>query len=146
METLTEQATQLRQQVQRLGATGKGREFPSKLRAALREHAQLRRTEGASLRVIGEELGVSDRTLWYWLRDKSQESKTGRRRKRRAGESAVVEDRSHKNRKSAGRLLPVQLVEEIVNRQASIVVHGPRGVRVEGLDLPALAELLRRLS
>lgn len=40
------------------------------------------------------------------------------------------------------RFVPVSVVEEA----AGIVVHGPRGVRVEGLDVAGVAELLRRLA
>jgi hypothetical protein len=41
------------------------------------------------------------------------------------------------------RFVPVAVVEE---RAGRIVVHGPHGVRVEGLDLAGVAELLRRLA
>jgi len=37
---------------------------------------------------------------------------------------------------------PIQVVEQ----RASFVVHGPRGLRIEGLDFDGLAELVRRLG
>lgn len=35
---------------------------------------------------------------------------------------------------------------EIVDARRDLVVHGPHGLRVEGLDLDGVAELLRRLG
>jgi transposase len=123
METLAEQALRLKQQVKRLEGQGSERRFPSELRAALMGHAEARRAEGASLRAIGAELGVSDRTLWYWLRKGCE-----------------------KRPKAASKLLPVRVVEVSSRQRTAVLLHGPGGVWVEGLDVPALAELLRRLS
>lgn len=43
------------------------------------------------------------------------------------------------------RFVPVSVVADVTT-PAQIVVHGPGGVRIEGLDLGAVAELLRRLA
>jgi transposase len=124
MENLAEQALRLQQQVRRLGGVGTGRRYPRALRKALTAHAEARQAEGATLEVIGSELGMSSRTLWYWLR-KQPEVK----------------------RQARARLLPVQVVEaQMQQQQGSIVVHGPRGMRIDGLDVATLAELLQRLS
>jgi predicted transcriptional regulator len=37
-------------------------------------------------------------------------------------------------------------VEIEAQPRAAVVVHGPHGIRVEGLDLDSVAELLRRLA
>ena len=37
-------------------------------------------------------------------------------------------------------------IEVVVPRGDGVVVHGPHGVRIEGLDLDSVAELLRRLG
>ncbi|MEO7034547.1 MAG: hypothetical protein ABI548_11615 [Polyangiaceae bacterium] len=37
-------------------------------------------------------------------------------------------------------------IEVVVPRAEGVVVHGPHGVRIEGLDLDGVAELLRRLG
>ena len=42
-------------------------------------------------------------------------------------------------------LVPVQIVEGLEARRA-LVVRGPRGIVVEGLDVDSLAELIRALS
>ncbi len=34
----------------------------------------------------------------------------------------------------------------VVDARSAVVVHGPRGLRIEGLDAAGLAELLRRLA
>jgi len=49
----------------------------------------------------------------------------------------------------AATMLPVDVVteaEDVVDEPQSPVVYGPAGVRVEGLDVAGVAELLRRLS
>lgn len=45
--------------------------------------------------------------------------------------------------KETPRFVPVTVVETPAGR---LVVHGPGGVRVEGLDVAGVAELLRRLA
>ena len=37
-------------------------------------------------------------------------------------------------------------VEVVEGRRSAIVVHGPSGLRIEGLDIEAVAELVRRLG
>jgi hypothetical protein len=37
-------------------------------------------------------------------------------------------------------------VEVVAEAASSFTVHGPRGLRIEGLDLASLADLLRRLA
>ena len=42
--------------------------------------------------------------------------------------------------------VPVEIVQSVEPVAPRIVVHGPRGLRIEGLDLGAVVELVARLS
>jgi len=78
-----------------------------------------RRRQGATLLAVGGEIGMNWKTLARWV-----------------GE-----------RKTASRFERVQVAAApaaIVS--ASLVVHGPRGLRIEGLDVGGVAELVRRLG
>jgi hypothetical protein len=44
------------------------------------------------------------------------------------------------------RLVPVRVLAGSAQRGAGVVVHGPRGITVEGLDVLGVAELIRALS
>ncbi len=91
--------------------------FPSSLQRQLLSYAERRWAEGASTPVVAAETGVNRHTLAYW--------------------------RAHQRTRT--KLRAVRVVES-ENGPAGIIVHGPSGVRIEGLDLDGLAELLRRLS
>lgn len=65
--------------------------------------------------MIGDELGISWKTLARWL----------------------------SGRKPASRLRRVQV---IAPTRAEVVVHGPHGLRIEGLDIGGIAQLVRRLG
>ena len=71
---------------------------------------------GLERRQLRRELRVSDKTLAKWL-----------------PQPAPV-----------ARLVPVEVSPPSV--RSPFVVHGPAGLRIEGLDLDSLAELLRRLA
>jgi transposase-like protein len=104
----------------RRGSGGPGTRYPAALRSAITRHARQRLARGASVAAIGQELGVSAFTLSRWLQ---------------AGEP--------------GSVRPVEVVApEPSGRPLSgrLVVTTAGGVRVEGLDLPALFELLRVLG
>lgn len=83
----------------------------------LLSYAERRWAEGASTPAVAAETGVNRHTLAYW--------------------------RAHQ--RAGAKLRPVRVVES-ESGFAGVVVHGPTGVRIEGLDLDGLAELLRRLS
>lgn len=86
------------------------------LKARLIAEARSRRAAGTTLEAIGEELGVPWRTLARWC--------TAERKPKRA-------------------FRPVEIVAV---PSARPIVHGPRGLRIEGLDLDGVAELVRRLG
>lgn len=65
---------------------------------------------------LRRELGISNKTLAKWL----------------------------PQRAPIPQLIPVEVAAQPIC--ASLVVHGPAGLRIEGLDLDGLVELLRRLA
>jgi transposase len=98
---------------------GAGRPYPEALRVAAVEYRREREREGAALRDVAAELGVSAVSLERWSR---------RRPEREASFRAI------------------ELVGEPVRRGSQGVVHGPRGLRIEGLTVAEIAELVERLS
>ncbi len=102
--------------VKRAGRRGPGRRFPDELREKLIKYLGARRNAGGRLREIAQEVGVNWRTVARWLKP-----------------SAAIE-----------RFCPVEVVVPPPVHRA--VVRGPHGIVVEGLDLGAIAELIRRLG
>jgi transposase-like protein len=90
--------------------------YPAELREAVLAYASSEKRRGTSGAKVASELGLSVQTLQYW--------RTGARRR--------------------GRLTPVALVAE--RTPVCELVVECRHVRVRGLDLEALAELLKRLA
>jgi len=107
---------QIRRAVERLEARGRGIRYPSELKTRLVSETRNRTAGGETLKAIGEDLGVSWRTLARWCAEGG--------RGRRAFRS----------------------VEVVAVPSATPTVHGPRGLRIEGLDLDGVAELIRRLA
>lgn len=110
-----------RQELQRaiatLGPRGRGRAYPQELLAKLVSYAAERRAQGATLLAIGGEIGISWRSLSRWL-----------------GERAAS---------SSGGFQPVRVVQP---RASALVVHGPHGIVIEGLDIDGVVELVQRLD
>lgn len=116
-----ERAEELR--VALAGRGGRGRAYPVALRRLAVAYFVQRRDEGAAVDEIGPEIGLSSSTLSRWEQDMRGQDEP-----------------------SQGFEV-VHVVEEAAKAPArGLVVHGPSGLRVEGLDLDGLAELLRRLS
>jgi len=97
---------------------GRGCRYPKGLLEGLLGYTVARRRQGATLLTIGDELGVSWRTLGRWL----------------------------SGRKQVRKFQPVQLVAPAEPVKREVVVHGPCGVRIEGLDVEGVAQLVRRLG
>jgi hypothetical protein len=76
-----------------------------------------RQAAGAPLSAVLRELGIRRETLAGWAAPAETES--------------------------SPRFVPVSVIETPTGR---IVVHGPGGVRVEGLDVAGVADLFRRLA
>lgn len=88
-------------------------------KAMVLAYARRRVGAGASVAAVGSEVGLSAVTLVRWLR---------------GGGSG------------AGEFLAVEVGAEAVQERSEIVVHGPRGLRVEGADARFVAELIVALS
>ena len=108
-----------REAVKRAGRRGPGRRYPEDVRRRGAAYLRARQAAGAPLSAVLRELWVRRETLAGW----ATPAKTG------ADQSP--------------RFVPVAVVDTPAGR---IVVHGPGGIRVEGLDVAGLADLLRRLA
>jgi transposase len=101
------------------GRQGRGRRFPRELRQRAVEYCRQRRSGGGvTWQTLQAELGVSSKSLMLWTR--------------REG-------------KAAFHPMEIQRVE-VQRSSAQCVLHGPFGIRVEGLTLADVAELIRRLG
>jgi transposase len=105
------------------GRGGRGRAYPEALRRRAVAYFYERREEGAAVADIGPEIGLSWSTLARWER----------------------EMRGHDEPSPTFELVHVASSATTASSQG-FVVHGPAGLRVEGLDMDGLVELLRRLS
>jgi transposase-like protein len=98
-------------------AQGRGRNgYAAELRAAVLAYAGKRKTERVSQKRVAAELGMSEQTLCYWR--------------------AMARQR--------GGLAPVAIVAPRGDAREVVVECGP--LRVRGLDVSGVAELLRRLG
>jgi transposase-like protein len=115
---LPERAREFRAALAALGPRAPTTTYPPELRILGLAHLKERRDAGASFREVAAELGVGNETLRNWIRPR-------------------------RRRSSAVR--PVSIASRAV-LSAALVVHGPAGVRIEGLDVAAVAALLKELS
>src|SRR5450755_756099 len=113
---------ELKAEVSKLGPRGRGRPYPKGLLEKLLSYTAARRRQGAKLVEVAAELGMQNQTLSRWLGEK----------------------------RAAKRFDRVEVVATAPVAAAPvaspIVVLGPRGLRFEGLDLAAVAELVRRVG
>lgn len=107
----------LREELRLVERHGRGRPYPKDLRRRAAAFGVLRARQGAALHAIAQELGIADRTLARWLMASSS--------------SFVAVEVTDEHRTAASH---------------AIVVHGPRGIRIEGLDVAQVATLLRSLA
>jgi hypothetical protein len=112
---------ELRVELSKLGPRGRGRAYPKGLLEKLLSYTVARRRQGASIVEVASEVGINFRTLARWL---------GARKTPRFDRVEVMAT----SVTSAALAAPV------------VIVHGPRGLRIEGLDLIAVAELVRRVG
>jgi hypothetical protein len=111
-----ETAQALKQALASAPRSGVGRGYPVEIRERAAAFVERRRREGASEGAIGRELGISPMTFRRWVARRS----------------------------SSGFVLAT--VDAARPTPLGVVVHGPRGIRIEGLDLDGVAALLERLS
>jgi len=107
---------ELRRAVARL-QRGRRERFPKDLRSKLIAYIHGRRDAGATLEQIGEEIGVNCKTVANWV---------SRARKRSS-------------------FCRVEVAQE-QGVAGALTVRGPCGVRVEGMAITDLVDLLRRLA
>jgi len=112
---------ELKVELSKLGPRGRGRAYPKGLLEKLLAYTVARRRQGASIVEVASEVGINFRTLARWV---------GERKASRFGRIEVV-------------AAPVATAPAAA---PTIIVHGPRGLRIEGLDLAAAAELVRRVG
>lgn len=119
-------AAGIRRQIAAERAAGRGRPgkgFAAEVREQAVAYAARRRAQGVSQQVLATELGLAVTTLENWRHQSAHGAIVpGFRAVQLAHEHAV----------------------EVVG--SGVVVHGAHGVRIEGLDVAQLAELLRRLA
>ena len=106
----------LRSELARIERRGRGRAYPTALRNRVTAYVESRRAEGASMAMIGAELALCVSTLLRWKKIRPRAASFER--------VLVVADKA-----------PV----------STVVVHGPCGLRIEGLGVAEVAELCRRL-
>lgn len=112
---------ELRTALSKLGEMGRGKRYPRALLEKVLSYTVARRRQGATLLAVGGELGMNWKTLARWLGE------------RKAARFEHVEISAPTPTVAPPMPLP-------------IVVHGARGLRIEGLDVSGVAELLRRLD
>jgi len=110
---------ELRAALSKLGEMGRGKRYPRALLEKMLSYTVARRRQGATLLTVGGELGMNWKTLARWLSE------------RKAARFERVEVVAPK----PAAVAPIP-----------IVVHGPRGMRIEGLDIDGVAALVRRLG
>ena len=116
MENVREE---LQLEISKLGPRGRGRAYPKGLMGKLLSYTVARRRQGAKLVEVAAELGLKSHTLSRWLGEKRPSASFER----------------------------VEVVATAASPAArKLIVHGPRGLRVEGLELADVAELVRRVA
>lgn len=113
-------ATEFRAAARRAGPRGAGRRYPASLRQVATEYLRQRQADGVAVSTIAGELGVKRHTLLAWAA---------------AAIGAVA----------TPGFVPVRVVADGTAR-SPIVVHGPGGLRIEGLDVAGVIALLRGLA
>lgn len=116
MENMREE---LQEELSKLSPRGRGRAYPKGLMGKLLSYTVARRRQGAKLVEVAAELGMKSYTLARWLGEKRPSASFER----------------------------VEVVAPAApGAERKLVVHGPRGLRVEGLELADVAELVRRVA
>jgi transposase len=107
---------QLREAIEASGH-GRKRRYSPRLKREILEHVAQERARGVAMTSIAERLGVAQDTLYTWQREARSES--------------------------AQRFVKLEVAAP---NAAAIAVHGAAGIRVSGLSVAQLADLLRALA
>lgn len=124
-----EKAARLKAELEKRAQEGKRGRFSEAMKAEVLEYWRQCQQEGATQETVARELGLSPWTLSRW-------SVQARRAKSREQTAAAATAAFHR----------VKVKPEAAGRGGATVVHGPSGVRVEGLSVQQVAQLLRELS
>jgi transposase len=116
-------AEQLRAALAGTERRGAGRPYPAALRREVVAYVKARRDQGIGLVAAAREIGVSAFSVTRW------------RSAQRSGPESTF-------RKV---VVTESCADAVILETMGIVVHGPRGLRLEGLPLQAVAELWQRL-
>ena len=118
---LARRAAKFKSAARKLGPRGRGRRYPESLKREALEYLELRRQDGRGIESSAAELDLPPATLERW---------------------AATPRPSR-----APAFVPLMVVASAEAPAPSrIVVHAPAGVRIEGLDIASLADLVRRLA
>jgi hypothetical protein len=118
-----QQAAAIRAELERLEERGRGRAYPEHVRRLAVTYFRSRHDAGITIAEIGAELGIPWRTVYAWAA------------------------RDQKHELSTADFAPVEILgAPAIRPPGPFVVEHRSGVRIEGLDLDSLVELLRRLS
>jgi transposase-like protein len=130
---LKAQAEKLKKQVEERRARGTRRQFDESFRAEMVGYVRARQAEGGTQEEAAKEVGLSAWTLSRWGRGgQSGPVRRGRPpRQRLEG--------------SNGGFHPVEVKSE-ARSPGALVMHGPGGVRVEGLSVQQVAQVLKELG
>ena len=112
-------AAELRAAVRALGTRGQGRRYPEALKRDVLAYLAERRKVGRGIATVSAEIGIPRKTLKLWA--------------------------ATPRTTAAPAFVSMTVVERDDDRRA-VVVHAPGGIRIEGLDVAAVADLLRRLA
>jgi transposase-like protein len=112
---------QIRSVLAELGHRGRGRRYPAALKAAVVAYAERQRAEGASVSKIARDLGLDAWTLTTWRR------------------AAPVPPQR------PSTFVPVRVVPTSPPPKR-LRIRTRAGLRIDGLDIDTLVELVRRLG
>ncbi len=114
-------AEEFRAAVRKQAGGGPRNRYTATLRAQAARYGEARQKQGKSLKQAAQELGIAGKSLRHWSTSTSE----------------------------VPEFHPVEVVQDEAARgraTTALVVHGPGGLRIEGMDVESLALLMRRLG
>ena len=138
---MTSRLQSLQKRILRASVNRRGRrQYDNELRTAIASYARERRAQGESYAYIAKTLGVPSATLLHWREEGAVKS---RRSKRPVGFRPVaVHEQEHG---LSGRPAISNQIESRTRANHGPVVVLPSGIRIEGIAVTELPELVRSL-
>ncbi len=135
MKTTAGLGQELRRRLASLGQRGAGRRYPEDFKRDAMDYVTARRAEGVQVEAAVRELGLSEKTLERW---------------RARGRVAVLPQRFRTVEVAAADSATPNSTPAVpaaaVAPRLRLTVHGPLGLRIEGLDVWSVACLWRELA